>query len=229
MKISCKIIQDLLPLYYDNVCSEESGVLVQEHLQECEDCKAQLESMKVNIEQPAFSDDEAKPIRAIAAVWKKDKMKSFLKGTLIALMVCAVIIGTFYALTQWKCIPVSPDLLEVSEISQLSDGRIVLHLYVNDDKNLYFVKTATNKDGSYYMTPMHSVIEGKRKGELGAFNHYYIVDIAEDNAYQQIHGDGIVITSLYLGPIGDGILIWKDGIDLPAASEELEKMFAANN
>ncbi len=40
MKLSCQIVQDLLPLYEDGVCSEESCEAVQEHLCECEQCSA---------------------------------------------------------------------------------------------------------------------------------------------------------------------------------------------
>ena len=36
MKISCDMIQDLLPLYHDGVCSEESKKIIEEHLQICE-------------------------------------------------------------------------------------------------------------------------------------------------------------------------------------------------
>ena len=38
MKLSCEVIKDLLPLYYDKVCSEETKVIVEEHLNECENC-----------------------------------------------------------------------------------------------------------------------------------------------------------------------------------------------
>ena len=38
MNISCKVIQDLLPLYHDNVASPETNALVEEHLQTCPDC-----------------------------------------------------------------------------------------------------------------------------------------------------------------------------------------------
>jgi len=42
VKISCDIIADLLPLYYDDVCSESSRNLVDEHLRECEKCRCVL-------------------------------------------------------------------------------------------------------------------------------------------------------------------------------------------
>ena len=40
MKLSCKVIEDMLPMYYDGVCSDESAALVEEHLKECPECRA---------------------------------------------------------------------------------------------------------------------------------------------------------------------------------------------
>lgn len=224
MKISCKIIQDLLPLYHDSVCSEESCTLVQEHLKGCESCKQILKEIDRELSYEVTSSDEGKPIRAIKSMWEKSKTKAFFKGTLTAIIICAILVGGFIGMTQWKFIPVSPDLLEVSEVSQLSDGTIIYHLSVKDDKNLHFVKFTTKEDGAYYITPMRSVIEGKRTTERGLFNDYYMVDIAENNAYQQTYGEGIVITSCYIGPKDNGILIWEEGMELPVAREELEKI-----
>lgn len=39
MNYSCGVIQDLLPLYIDHVCSEESRIIVEIHLKECECCR----------------------------------------------------------------------------------------------------------------------------------------------------------------------------------------------
>ena len=35
MKYPCSIIQDLLPLYVDEICSEESKKIVEDHLSQC--------------------------------------------------------------------------------------------------------------------------------------------------------------------------------------------------
>ena len=40
--MNCGIIQDLLPLYHDGVCSDKSRAAVEEHLQTCEACRAAL-------------------------------------------------------------------------------------------------------------------------------------------------------------------------------------------
>lgn len=45
-KNTCELINDLLPLYADNVCSEESKAAVAEHIADCEKCRTQLEKME---------------------------------------------------------------------------------------------------------------------------------------------------------------------------------------
>lgn len=50
-KYSCNVVQDLLPLYLDDVCSEDSKKIVEEHLEECSTCrfmKEQLENKEMD-------------------------------------------------------------------------------------------------------------------------------------------------------------------------------------
>ena len=46
MTYPCGIIRDLLPLYIDDVCNEESKEAVHNHLSECEKCRNCYEAMK---------------------------------------------------------------------------------------------------------------------------------------------------------------------------------------
>lgn len=46
-KLSCNVIRDLLPTYLDGICSEESKLLVEEHLADCEKCKAFVKEIHV--------------------------------------------------------------------------------------------------------------------------------------------------------------------------------------
>lgn len=48
MKITCNIIEDLLPLYIDDMVSEDSRQLVEEHLKACPTCEEQEEIMREN-------------------------------------------------------------------------------------------------------------------------------------------------------------------------------------
>ena len=42
----CDVVQDLLPLYYDNACSPASKKMVEQHLMTCEKCKKTYEALK---------------------------------------------------------------------------------------------------------------------------------------------------------------------------------------
>ena len=224
MKASCRIIEDLLPLYHDNVCSLESKALVEEHLPNCAACSKLLSQMKEDSPPLVANIEDATAIKSIQKVWHAGRKRALIKGFVIAFFVCAVLLGGYYGLTRWKCIPVASELLNVSNVSQLADGRIIYHLNVRDNKNLYFIKFTLTKDCAYYMTPMRSIIESKRSSALGLFNEYFLVDVAENNAHQKSYGDGIVITSVYLGSPDDSILIWNADMELPTASDALEAL-----
>ena len=48
MKISCDVIRDLLPLYVDEVLSNDSKTLVDEHIEECENCSEELKKLSAD-------------------------------------------------------------------------------------------------------------------------------------------------------------------------------------
>ena len=65
MKYKCGIIKDLLPLYVDHVCSDESKELIDEHLLECEKCKAYMDSLRESQDVEAAAYDEEKERRKV--------------------------------------------------------------------------------------------------------------------------------------------------------------------
>ena len=46
MKRECSLIRDLLPLYVEQMVSEESKKIIEEHLAQCPSCKKVYEDMK---------------------------------------------------------------------------------------------------------------------------------------------------------------------------------------
>lgn len=46
MKITCDIINDLMPSYIDNICSEDSRKALEEHVRTCDKCNQKLQYMK---------------------------------------------------------------------------------------------------------------------------------------------------------------------------------------
>ena len=68
-KISCNVYQDILPLYVDGVVSEDTKAFVDEHLAECENCRAELKKMSQTIDLPA--ENETKPFEEIKKQWAR--------------------------------------------------------------------------------------------------------------------------------------------------------------
>lgn len=103
MQITCEIIRDLLPLYHDNVCSEDSCKLVDKHLATCAKCRMELEQINTEIKVKNNLDD-VKVIKNISEKWKMDRVSAFLMGSLflsvLACVGCVVsfnIIGSYVA------------------------------------------------------------------------------------------------------------------------------------
>ncbi len=230
MNISCEIIRDLLPLYHDGVCSNDSKSLVVAHLKSCEVCRKELDLLDTDLMMPHVEPDKEKSIKAVSTAWKRAKKRSFVKGTFLAALICAILIGGFIGLTQWKIIPVPTDVLEVSELSQLPDGSICFNLFVNDNKNLYFTKYNRMDDGCFYVTPMRSVIETTRKYDIGGFDKFHVFNPSGYNAEPMYIGTVSLenVIKIYVGPVGEGTLVWEEGMELPAASKDIEQMLARN-
>ena len=87
MKLSCNVTRDLLPLYHDGVCSEESGRLVEAHIKDCESCRAILNELRGEIEVPRQEPDDLGPLEQIGKNVKRDKKRAWMKGVAAALAV----------------------------------------------------------------------------------------------------------------------------------------------
>ena len=55
-KNTCNIIRDILPLYLDEVVSEDTREMVEEHLQTCEACRREVKLMKADVVLPVNPD-----------------------------------------------------------------------------------------------------------------------------------------------------------------------------
>ena len=80
MKISCDVIEDLLPLYVDDMVSEDSRQLVEEHLKECTTCQKMMEEMKkensLGHGKEGLADAERKAIEPLKKIRRKDPAKT---------------------------------------------------------------------------------------------------------------------------------------------------------
>ena len=87
MKLPCKVIEDLLPMYHDKVCSAESAALVEEHLKDCPHCKQMLSDLHYDIAAPEKKVDDIAPLKKIRKSYRKMRL-----GWLIAALCVLVLI-----------------------------------------------------------------------------------------------------------------------------------------
>ena len=72
MKNKCNIIRDILPLYVEDMVSADTSAFVEEHLEKCAECRAELEDMKKSngLEKNNVSvEDEVMPLKAFKKKW----------------------------------------------------------------------------------------------------------------------------------------------------------------
>ena len=224
-KFPCDVVRDLLPLYHDEVCSEASRQMVEEHLSTCVDCRNELAVIGRDIqlapEEIKDNQQDQTALKSMSAFWNKTRKKAFLKGMALATAVCLLLVGSYYGLFEWNITTVASEDVEISDVSILADGRIAYHAEITDGYALYRLKYDLDEDGNFYMIPLRPVIKGKAEPPYALEKGY---DFVELDMYKE-EGKGPDIKAIYYGSPDDAILIWKEGMELPAASPEVESQF----
>ena len=86
---NCEVIRDLLPLYIDHICSEESQRMVEEHLECCDECKKLYENLsnpvRQNISEPELDSREA--FKAMNRKWRIKKISIVCASILLTAIV----------------------------------------------------------------------------------------------------------------------------------------------
>ncbi len=85
--ITCKVIEDLLPLYADEICSDDSRTIIKHHIAECTECREKLEAMKTKI----VSDSDEKAEIEHSKVFRLFH-KRYARLGIITLLICAAIL-----------------------------------------------------------------------------------------------------------------------------------------
>lgn len=227
--MNCGIIRDLLPLYHDGVCSPESRAEVEEHLKTCPECRAVLAAMDAPLpEVEKAAADDAAAVKKLSSAWKRDKRRAWWKGALIAAAVCAALVGLWAAATQLFVFPVDPEKIALTDVRQLSDGRILYHFYINDDLNLRLLEfefEEVNGEGNMYYVPSRALYTEKRQSPSLADSDQYL-DLEEAGAWARANGMNAEITRVWYGQGEDAVLLWEKGMTLPAASAADEEKWS---
>jgi len=137
--MKCEIIKDLLPSYIDGLTSSESNLEIEEHRNNCPQCKEIFEQMKaeVRVEHTEYNKEKIKPFKKLN--------RKVLKAVLITLTVCALaVVSYFYFFAfGWKVNSADMNIEYVykdDKISfefELTDGRVLNFWSNRDVKNIH--------------------------------------------------------------------------------------------
>ena len=88
--MDCNVIMDLLPLYVDECCSEESERLVAEHLEACESCRKIYDQMRETCQTYTEKPNSVKLHRV--SDWKASVLQSVMLFVSFAIITLGVIL-----------------------------------------------------------------------------------------------------------------------------------------
>lgn len=231
-RMSCEIVEDLLPLYHDEVCSAATREAIEAHLATCPHCSAALRKLQQNSGLPfeviARNKQESAGLSSFQGYWHRSRVISFVKGLLLATAVCAVLILGYASLFRWNITKVPSSAIEITEVSLLNNGNIAYHVRITDGYEVNQINAKMGNDGIFYITPVRPVIKSRKFAELGLGNRYDTIDLESLNASRT--DPSTRIKAIYYGPKDDNpILIWKQGMVLPPATAAVEAQFAEQN
>lgn len=152
MKYPCAIINDLLPLYADGVCSEESRQAVMEHLKDCACCRKEYEKMEQYAAQTRnHYPSEVKSTTFIGTdslvkVRRELLFKRILTAAVAALLVIGLVAGSgIYMKNHVHSVVYDADKQNI-QVVQESDGDIIARLYGTEWESVYS-RTIELEDG----------------------------------------------------------------------------------
>ncbi len=146
MKYPCEMIQDLLPLFLDGVCSEESKKAIEKHLSECSACKEFYAAMR-EADGMEIDTHNADRERQKAASFQAVKKKLFRKQLLAA--AAAVIALVLIALAAVGILKGTVEIVEYEDNISVSmvDGDLVGRLRGSQETYVKIKRITSTVDG----------------------------------------------------------------------------------
>ncbi len=219
MKLPCEMIRDLLPLYHDNVCSEVSKTLVNEHLKVCDACNQILKGIQEEVDMPKLEADEGKPLRTIR---RNMKRKTRRNGILIGLAVFLVVFCSWFSLTQSCSVPIDAEDYTVNTVLKLSNGMYYLEYSHPYSAISFCADIHRTEDGAIHLREYRPRVVF-RKETAEPVVRSWLLDPEHDTMYSDT-GVEVPLTAFYVGcpDEGDGLLVWSLDMDVPMATPEQE-------
>ena len=111
--MKCEIIKDLIPLYCDGLCGDETRAAVEEHIAGCEDCRRLLEAAGAEPEAPepqTYDEEEARVLRGVKKRYSRIRWRAVFLAVGIAAVLIAAVCGAYYFHVYRTLFPDYPDV-----------------------------------------------------------------------------------------------------------------------
>lgn len=110
MRNKCNIIKDILPLYAEDMASQDTRDFVDEHLKHCAGCQAELGQIKQSVDfEP---DGNTLPLKKLKKKLRTKRIQTIMFTVTLAF---AILVSLFAVLTSPQYFPYSDGLLTVSD------------------------------------------------------------------------------------------------------------------
>lgn len=123
-KVNCEVIEDILPIYVENMASPSTRELVEEHLADCEACRAKEAQMKDNVQIPKDSDKGADLLNKLSRQLFRKKATAVAVTVLGMLLACVL---TMVHLNSPISIPYEA-IADSIEIGKNESGRLEINI-----------------------------------------------------------------------------------------------------
>lgn len=238
MRLPCKVIEDLLPLYHDGVCSPESAALVEEHLAGCGKCRAVLEDFDYEVGEPAHV-EEAELLRGAKKWWDKERHRKwvFLIIFLIPFVSWGILFCMMMGMWSTEDKHIDTNTLSISEVCRYADGSIGFAVEQTgaradgvswwpwiDGEGIAYLEYQQTRSGAKRELSFYQIICFDETEEE-SFKLRESFDDRDCECYAYALEPGQTVTEIRLGDPTDYILIWQEGQELPPASPELEEKY----
>lgn len=187
--LPCAVVRDLLPLYHDGVVSSDTSELIEAHLEGCESCRDELNSIRTDesigeklIEKDASYFNEFRDgVKAL-------RRNGTIRGVLIAAALVAVFIVGIAFLNNEAIVKVDPADLDIGDVCRCDFG--------TDGGDGLFFTYQMNWDGGYSITfddskdqkeinvaIKRTALGGKMRSDVrNPYNFFIIDDFYKDSA-----------------------------------------------
>lgn len=140
MKINCAVIKDILPLYVEDIVSEDTRVLIEKHLDECIDCKKEVEEMKTPPNIPI--DINTTGFKNVKSKLYREKFNIIIFSIMLTMIISILVINY---LSEPNYIQYSNDIVS---INTKDNGEIFADF--GDEVSSYNIYKYLSEDGSSY-------------------------------------------------------------------------------